>query len=114
MPKADDKPYKPKADDPIDNLLAKFMNEKGRNIISPGAIVRVSPGVYMFAKKTRVMIKEVNNKLIARLGGGWEDLETFVERFVALQQKVIERIKKEGGLVPEGVVQTEFDLKKFD
>jgi hypothetical protein len=68
----------------------------------------------MFAKKTRVMIKEVNNKLIARLGGGWEDLETFVERFVSLQQKVIEKLKSSGASVPEGTITHTFEIKKFE
>ena len=65
IPRPDDKPYKPLKDDATDVLLAKYLNELGGGkIISPKAIQRVGAGVYTFAKKTKVMIKSVNNKLI--------------------------------------------------
>ena len=64
--------YKPVKGDPIDETLAKTINEKRINL----PIERIEAGKYLFGTKS-VQAKLVGDKVVIRVGGGWMSVEQF-------------------------------------
>lgn len=62
--------YKPVKGDPIDETLAKTINEKRINL----PIERIEAGKYLFGTKS-VQAKLVGDKVVIRVGGGWMSVE---------------------------------------
>ena len=73
--------YKPKSDDPIDKMLAEFLNANGG---SPVKFSRMGGGFYMFGNK-KIYAKIINGKLVIRVGGGYMGIEEFM-RYYAEQE----------------------------
>eukprot|EP00741_Cyanophora_paradoxa_P025713 tig00000388_g24814.t1 len=82
-------PYVPVMDDKIDEMMALFMNEFGRQI--PVKLVRQGPGIYLFGTR-RVICKILNDKLVARVGGGYMLMDEFVETYGAVE---LEKVRQE-------------------
>lgn len=59
------KMYKPCKDDPLDMLLASFLNGQEKEFIPSENIKRVSSGVYIFGT-TKVHLRCINGKLIGK------------------------------------------------
>ena len=111
LPKPDEKPYKPLKGDAVDEALAVYLNEKAKGLISPKAIERVSPGLYNLAKKTKVMIKVINKRIMARIGGGWEELDKFINHFLQLHLSSLRKLKRD---VPTDLKASDvIDTKEF-
>jgi len=69
--------YKATADDAIDVMLADFLQTTHHEELK--TLKRVSTGNYSFGT-TKVQLKLVNNNLVARVGGGWMNLDDFMKK----------------------------------
>jgi hypothetical protein len=70
--------YIPVRDDPVDRLLADFINCADVSKKAKCLFVREQPGVYSFFHKRLVMKAELG-KLSIRVGGGYISLEDYIE-----------------------------------
>jgi hypothetical protein len=74
--------YYPVKFDETDKVLAKYLNTMtGRRIssITPAIMFqRVADGHYQFGTK-RIYLKILNDQIMVRVGGGWEDIESFLD-----------------------------------
>mmetsp|Transcript_19541 Transcript_19541/g.33541 ORF Transcript_19541/g.33541 Transcript_19541/m.33541 type:complete len:878 (-) Transcript_19541:402-3035(-) len=68
--------YIPVYDDRIDMMMADYVNSNA----VPVTIVRQGPGIYMFGTR-RVICKILNERLVARVGGGYLLFEEFVDTY---------------------------------
>ena len=87
--------YIPKANDAVDEEIAKFVNNQQLKI----KFKRVSEGTYLFGLK-KVHAKILNNRLVIRVGGGYTDIEKFIASHTEIELKKFERQeqkKKEEG-----------------
>lgn len=89
----DKKSYLPVRTDPIDVCMAEFLNSRSPPLPIP--VVREDQGVYLFASRT-IKVKTENNKIIVRLGGGFESIECFVTGNVQAEVDKIEERRKFG------------------
>jgi hypothetical protein len=71
--------YKVAKGDPVDELLFKLFESLGFDEL-PFPIKRLGGGKYVFGTM-KVYLRNLNGKLIARVGGGWEPLETFILKY---------------------------------
>ena len=69
-------------DDPIDSALAEYINTRERPLDVP--FTREQNGSYLFGSK-RVFIKIENGKIIIRVGGGFMQIDEFVEIYTPLE-----------------------------
>ena len=69
-------------DDPIDSALAEYINTRERPLDVP--FTREQNGTYLFGSK-RVFIKIENGKIIIRVGGGFMQIDEFVEIYTPLE-----------------------------
>ena len=60
--------------DPIDELFASFINKRQLAVV----IHRISSGKYMFGDKM-IVAKIVNGMLLIRVGGGYMNIEEFID-----------------------------------
>lgn len=84
-------PYNPKADDPIDVALSEYLNSLDDPIPIP--FTRENEGVYLFGTK-RIFLKLENNNIRIRVGGGYTNIDEFIEIYTSTelerQEEVIE------------------------
>lgn len=81
--------YIPVEQDKIDSLLGDMISKGGKDhgdnlSRSKLLFVRESEGVYTYCKK-KVFMKNEQDKLIIRVGGGFMSLDEFVENFNPIQ-----------------------------
>ena len=84
--------YIPKKYSTVDVALAHFLNGYPERDKLKILFVRESEGVYQFGSK-RVYLKiEKGNNILVRIGGGFMDIKTFIEKFTAQEsQKYVSR-----------------------
>ena len=70
------KKYVAQKKDPVDKLLADFMNTTGCQV----PIRRLGNGYYFFGSK-KIYAKIMNGKLVIRVGGGYMSIEEFVHHY---------------------------------
>lgn len=70
------KHYKAHKTDPVDRLLADFLNDTGCMV----PIRRLGNGYYFFGSK-KIYAKIMNGKLVIRVGGGYMSIEEFVSHY---------------------------------
>ena len=87
------KTYAPIRNDPIDVCMAEFLNSRVPPL--PFPVVREDQGVYLFASRT-IKVKIENNKVIVRLGGGFEAIEGFVSTNMQAEIDKVEERRKFG------------------
>ena len=73
-------PYHPKPDDPVDMALSEYLNSQEDQIQIP--FTRENEGVYLFGTK-RVFLKLENNNIKVRVGGGYTNIEEFIEIYTS-------------------------------
>ena len=74
--------YIPVKEDPVDYALSEFINVRDKPLEVP--FCREQPGVYLFGTK-RVFVKYENGKIIIRVGGGFMQLDEFIELYTPLE-----------------------------
>ena len=87
------KVYIPVRNDPIDVCMAEYINSRNPPLALP--IVREDQGIYLFSSKT-IKVKTENNRIIVRLGGGFEGIEDFVNTNMPPELDRIEERRKMG------------------
>ena len=75
-------PYIPKLDDPIDVALFEFI--KSSDLPIPIPFTREEPGVYLFGTK-RVFLKLENGNIVIRIGGGYTNIQNFIEVYTQIE-----------------------------
>jgi hypothetical protein len=72
----------PIKEDTVDYALSDFINQREKPLEVP--FCREQSGVYLFGTK-RVFIKVENGKIIIRVGGGFMQIDEFVELYTPLE-----------------------------
>lgn len=75
-------PYVAKPDDAIDIALSEYLNSLDDPIPIP--FTRENEGVYLFGTK-RIFLKLENNKIRIRVGGGYTNIEEFIEIYTTTE-----------------------------
>ena len=75
-------PYVPKVDDPVDIALSEYINSLDDPIPIP--FTRENEGIYLFGTK-RIFLKLENNKIRIRVGGGYTNIEEFIEIYTSTE-----------------------------
>jgi myosin heavy subunit len=75
-------PYVPKIDDPVDVALSEYLNSLDEPIPIP--FTRENEGVYLFGTK-RIFLKLENNNIRIRVGGGYTNIEEFIEIYTTTE-----------------------------
>ena len=75
-------PYVPKVDDPVDIALSEYINSLDEPIPIP--FTRENEGIYLFGTK-RIFLKLENNKIRIRVGGGYTNIEEFIEIYTSTE-----------------------------
>ena len=106
-------PYLAKPDDPVDVALSEYLNSLDDSILVP--FTRENEGVYLFGTK-RVFLKLENSNIKIRVGGGYTNIEEFIEIYTSAelerQEEAIEdsapnmaetlsRFSKKAGMSPQ-------------
>eukprot|EP00043_Microstomoeca_roanoka_P019008 m.208404 g.208404 ORF g.208404 m.208404 type:complete len:2649 (-) comp16925_c4_seq2:88-8034(-) len=69
--------YKPVADDKVDKAVARIVNDMN---LPAGSIERVHPSKYRFFDQSKLIhIRTVGNVVMARVGGGWQNLREYLK-----------------------------------
>lgn len=89
----DNKSYVPVRTDPVDVCMADFINNRDPPLAIP--IIREDQGIYLFNSR-KIKVKIENNKVIVRLGGGFEGIEDFISLNMQAEVDKIEERKKFG------------------
>ena len=91
-------PYVARVDDPIDVALSEYLNSLDDPIPIP--FTRENEGVYLFGTK-RIFLKLENCKVRIRVGGGYTNIEEFIEIYTTTelerQEEAIEEIEPQLG-----------------
>jgi hypothetical protein len=82
--------YLPAKDDPIDKKLADFIANYPENLHLKSMFYRETPGIYNFGSK-KVFAKVEQEKLLLRVGGGWLQVEEFVDQYLGQEVERMER-----------------------
>jgi len=83
--------YVPVKDDPVDAAIAEYMNTREQPLEVP--FVREDEGLYLFGSK-KVFIKIENGKIIIRIGGGFMQIDEFVDAYTVIELEKFAAIKK--------------------
>ena len=75
--------------DDIDRMIMGYM--KGKDL--PIKFKRISEGSYVFGTR-KVSAKIMNNRLVIRVGGGYMNIEEFINTYTQPELKRLERLKK--------------------
>ena len=75
-------PYMPAPDDPVDVALSEYLNSLDNPIQIP--FTRENEGVYLFGTK-RIFLKLENNNIKIRVGGGYTNIEEFIEIYTSTE-----------------------------
>lgn len=76
--------YIPIKDDVVDEKLAEFVNNFPDRSQLKIMFLRESSGVYEFGTK-RVEVRQTNNKLLIRVGGGYMGIDEFLQNYTPLE-----------------------------
>ena len=87
------KVYIPAKNDPVDVIMSEIINNHDPPIQIP--IVREDQGVYLIASRT-IKVKIENNRMIVRLGGGFESFEDFLSANIQTEIEKLEERRKFG------------------
>ena len=68
--------------DEVDQALADYINYNGSSL--DVMFIRLQAGVYSFGSK-KICVKVDNNKIIIRVGGGYMNIEEFIEKYTVLE-----------------------------
>ena len=82
--------YVPHKNDPIDSQLAYFINHQSDLKSLKILFTRFSEGIYNFGTR-RVNLKLENNALKVRVGGGYLNLEDFVDQYTPIEKEKLVR-----------------------
>ncbi|OMJ66321.1 hypothetical protein SteCoe_36867 [Stentor coeruleus] len=85
--------YAPVRTDPIDLCMAEFCNNRVPPLAIP--LVREDTGIYLFNSR-KIKVKIENNKVIVRLGGGFQGIEEFINENMQMEVDKIEERRKFG------------------
>jgi chromosome segregation ATPase len=80
-------PYKPIEGDLVDETLARFLNT--RPVPIRISFTREEPGIYIFGTR-KVLIKVEQGKLIIRVGGGFMNIEEFLEIYTPIEYEKLD------------------------
>jgi len=80
-------PYLAVETDPLDKAIGEYMNSRAEAIQIP--FVREAPGRYTFGTR-KVQIKFLEGKLVVRIGGGYRDIEEFLELYLPIELEKFE------------------------
>lgn len=83
--------YQPLKDDVIDEALAEYIANRGRDMQVP--FIREDEGIYLFGSK-RVFAKLDCGKVIIRIGGGFMPVEQFVDVYTPMEMERMDTKKK--------------------
>lgn len=97
-------PYIPKIDDPIDVALSEFINTLDLPIPIP--FTRENEGVYLFGTK-RIFLKLENGNIKIRVGGGYTNIEEFIEIYTSTE------LERQEEAIEEAVPQMTESLSRF-
>lgn len=100
--------FVPQNDSPIDTALSGLLNNKGLN--GQIDIKRIKPGCFVFGSTNRrYYVRELRNVLMIRVGGGWEELHSWLLRKIdedgsrPVHVKIIGETQKRGPDSPRPV-----------
>lgn len=85
-------PYIPKLDDPIDVALFEFIKSCEEPIPIP--FTREECGVYLFGTK-RIFLKLENGNIVIRIGGGFTNIQNFIEIYTPIELQRQEEVVEE-------------------
>lgn len=85
--------YVPVKSDPIDVCVAEFVNNRKIPLAIP--LIREDQGVYNFYTRT-IKVKVENNRVIVRLGGGFQGIEDFISQNTQIELDKLEERRKFG------------------
>lgn len=74
--------YVPVKGDEVDQALADYINCNGKSLDI--MFIRLQPGIYSFGSK-KVCVKVDNNKINIRVGGGYMNIEEFLEKYTIVE-----------------------------
>ena len=97
-------PYIPKLDDPIDIALFEFI--KSSDLPIPIPFTREEPGVYLFGTK-RVFLKLENGNIVIRIGGGYTNIQNFIEIYTPIE------LERQEEAIEEACPQLKSSLARF-
>lgn len=88
--------YIPVKGDPIDEMMAKYLNECPYYV----PVKRLGDGQYMYGSK-KIFAKIMNGKLIIRVGGGYMLIDEFLKNYAEQENnKELDEGAEEGGSSP--------------
>lgn len=90
--------YVPVKGDLVDEALAKYINQQADKTKLKVMFIRLNPGIYQFGSK-KVCIRVEQGKIIIRVGGGYMQIEEFLEQYttIELEKSIREGIDPMGG-----------------
>lgn len=97
-------PYRPVEGDLIDETLARYLNT--RPVPLKVSFLREEPGIYTFGTR-KVLIKVEQGKLIIRVGGGFMNIDEFLDIYTPVEHEKLDSNKLERN------VPVEKHTKKF-
>lgn len=80
----------PFKDDPIDQQVAEYINSFADRQQLKIMFLRESSGVYEFGTR-RVEVKATKGKILIRIGGGYMNIDEFLEQYTPLELEKLER-----------------------
>ena len=92
------KEYQPASNDPVDDLLAKYINQMTLNV--PVRKIEGEQGFYMFGTR-KIYAKVLNNKLVVRVGGGYMSFQEFIDTYGHVELKRINELIAAGEWDPD-------------
>ena len=82
--------YIPIKDDPVDEKVAEYLNNFEDRKKLKIMFLREASGVYEFGTK-RVEVRVAKGKILVRVGGGYMNIDEFLEQYTPLELEKIER-----------------------
>jgi len=82
--------YRATKGDSVDEMLASVLSIKNCEI----PISRIGDGWYMFGSK-KIYTKIMNNKLVCRVGGGYSNMDEFINTYAESERLKLERMDPE-------------------
>jgi hypothetical protein len=74
--------YVPVKDDPVDQAVAEYVNARDEPLMVP--LIREEKEIYTFGTK-KVFIRLEQGKIIIRVGGGYMQMEEFLEIYTPIE-----------------------------
>lgn len=92
------KQFAPVKNDPVDELLEKYINSMSINV--PIRKIEGEQGFYMFGTR-KIYAKVMNNKLVVRVGGGYMSFQEFISTYGHVELKRINELIAAGEWDPD-------------